>query len=115
MVPKVFISYSHDTEEHKRRVLDLANRLRREGIDCSLDRYEPFPSEGWPRWTERQIKWADYVLIVCTETYKRRVEGDEEPGRGLGATWEGRLITQAMYEQGAAIRSSSRLSSMPVM
>lgn len=26
--PKVFISYSHDNEAHKRRVLALADRLR---------------------------------------------------------------------------------------
>ncbi len=27
-IPSVFISYSHDTQEHKKWVLDLATRLR---------------------------------------------------------------------------------------
>lgn len=35
--PKVFISYSHDSEEHKDRVLALSDRLRADGIDCIID------------------------------------------------------------------------------
>jgi len=64
--PKVFISYTHDSPEHIDRVLSLANRLRVEGVDCQLDQYEQSPPEGWPRWMERQIEWADFVLVVCT-------------------------------------------------
>ena len=30
--PKVFISYSHDSEEHKSWVLQLATRLRSNGV-----------------------------------------------------------------------------------
>ena len=30
---KVFISYSHDSEAHRERVLDFSNRLRAGGID----------------------------------------------------------------------------------
>ena len=45
--PRIFISYSHDSEEHSARVLKLAIRLRSEGVDAWLDRYEPAPQEGW--------------------------------------------------------------------
>jgi hypothetical protein len=79
-------------------VLGLANRLRAEGVDCALDRYESFPPEGWPKWMARQTREAEFVLIACTELYGRRARGEEAPGRGLGATWEGQLITQAIYE-----------------
>ncbi len=82
--PKVFISYTHDSPEHIDRVLHLADRLRAEGVDCRLDQYETSPSEGWPRWMDRQIEWAVYVLVICTETYQRRFKGIEEPGKGLG-------------------------------
>jgi hypothetical protein len=44
--PKVFISYSHDSQEHKDRILALANRLRAGGIDCNIDQYEESPAEG---------------------------------------------------------------------
>ena len=67
-VPKVFISYSHDSPEHAERVLDLSDRLRQDGIDCHIDQYEVSPPEGWPRWMEDRIEWADFVLVVCTET-----------------------------------------------
>ena len=39
MIPKVFVSYSHDNEEHKEWVLQLAIRLRSNGVDIILDRW----------------------------------------------------------------------------
>jgi TIR domain/AAA-like domain len=99
--PKVFISYSWDSEAHKERVLDLANRLRAEGIDCQLDQYEVSPPQGWARWMTEQIEQADYVLAICTETYKRRATGQEEPDQGLGVTWEGMLLRDYIYQNRA--------------
>jgi hypothetical protein len=99
--PKVFISYSHDTVEHQERVLGLADRLRADGIDAEIDQYNAAPPEGWPLWCERQIAAADIVLMVCTETYHRRVKGEEQPGQGLGVIWEARIIRQLLYDAGA--------------
>lgn len=96
--PKVFISYSHDSEEHKDQVFALCERLRSEGVDCHIDQYETSPPEGWPRWMRYRIREADFVLVVCTEPYERRFTGDEETGRGAGAKWEGGIITQELYE-----------------
>ena len=92
--PKVFISYSHDTIQHQERVLGLADRLRGDGIDAEIDQYNASPPEGWPLWCERQIETADFVLMVCTETYHRRVKGDEQPGQGRGVVWEAGIIRQ---------------------
>ena len=81
--PRVFLSYSHDSDEHADRVLALADALCDGGIDVILDRYvHPAPEEGWPRWMERNLDAAEFVLMVCTETYRRRVMGEEEPGQG---------------------------------
>lgn len=99
-LPQVFVSYSHDSPAHMDRVLVLCDRLRRDGIDTEVDQYEAAPTEGWPRWTLRQIEAADFVLVVCTETYRRRFDGREE-GHGLGVTWEGAIATQALYDAGA--------------
>jgi SEFIR domain len=93
----VFISYSHDSPDHARAVLSLSNRLRSEGIDCVLDQYESSPPEGWPRWMEREIGKAEFVLMICTEPYYRRVMGQETPGLGLGIAWEGTLIYNHIY------------------
>ena len=95
--PRVFISYSHDSVQHENRVLALSNRLREDGIDASIDQYESFPPAGWPHWMEGQIRDADFVLVVCTETYRRRIEHKEERDKGLGALWEGNIIYNHLY------------------
>jgi len=99
--PKVFLSYSHDSVEHKDRVLAICDRLRINGIEAWLDQYEIGPPEGWPRWCARQVEEADFVLVVCTEAYERRFRGVEESGRGLGVRWEGHVVTQEIYDSGA--------------
>lgn len=96
----VFVSYSHDSPEHLQRVLELSNKLLSQGIDCHIDQYETSPAAGWPAWMNVQIERARFVLVVCTEVYARRVGGQEQPGQGLGAVWEGAIITQALYESG---------------
>lgn len=97
--PKVFISYSHDSKEHQDRVLKLSDKLRSEGIDCALDQYEDSPPEGWPKWMDRNVRNSDYVLVVCTETYYKRVMGTVE--KGMGIKWESSLIYQQLYNAGA--------------
>jgi NB-ARC domain/TIR domain len=96
--PKVLISYSHDSPEHRDRVLVLSKRLRKDGIDCTIDQYIVVPPEGWPRCMEKQIRDSDFVLMVCTETYYRRVLGEEDPGRGRGVRWEGHSVYEAIYQ-----------------
>lgn len=106
----VFISYSHDSSDHVRAVLTLSNKLRSEGIDCVLDQYEACPPEGWPRWMDREINKAQFVLMVCTEAYYRRVMGEEKPGVGLGIAWEGSLIYNQIY-----VSSSLNTKFIPVL
>jgi hypothetical protein len=96
--PKVFISYSHDSPEHRQRVLALSERLRTDGIDAQLDQYVAgTPKAGWPRWMLNQLDWANFVLLVCTETYYKRFRGHEAPDKGKGVDWEGNLITSEIY------------------
>ena len=97
--PRVFISYSHDSEAHEADVLAFSERLRADGIDARIDQYSPWPEEGWPRWMERELKNADFVLLVCTETYQRRVAGEEERGSGRGVCWEASLIYNELYKE----------------
>jgi hypothetical protein len=98
--PRAFISYSHDSAEHALRMLGLANQLRVDGVEAWIDQYVQDPEEGWISWMRNQVKQADRVLLVFTETYQRRFEGNEEEGKGLGATFEGVIVTQWLYESG---------------
>jgi len=95
----VFISYSHDSDDHRSKVLALSERLRADGIVTILDQYvNGSPSEGWPRWMLNGLNTANRVVCVCTETYRRRFLGQEAPGKGKGVDWEGAQISQHLYD-----------------
>lgn len=97
--PRVFFSYSHDSPDHRAMVLALAERMRHDGIEATIDQYlAGTPDQGWPRWMLDEIDAADHVLVICTPTYYRRFRGHEVPGRGKGADWEGAIITQERYD-----------------
>jgi class 3 adenylate cyclase len=100
--PRVFISYSHDSEAHKAAVRRLADRLRTEGgCDCWIDQYEnDDPGMRWPDWMRREITKADKVLLIFTAEYRRRFEGDPSVAGGLGGKWEGAIVTHQIYESG---------------
>lgn len=97
---KVFISYSHDSDEHSKRVLTLSERLRVDGVHTIVDHYvkNNSPPGGWPRWMLNGLDEAAHVLCICTETYYRRFRGHEIPGKGKGVDWEGAVITQELYD-----------------
>jgi hypothetical protein len=90
--PRVFISYTHDSPEHDKRILEFSNTLRNKGIDAQIDQYQQNPEGGWPTWMSKQLQQADFIIMVFTQTYKRRFDNAEEPGKGLGGVWEGAVI-----------------------
>lgn len=94
---KVFISYSWDSEEHRKKVLGLAQALRDDGLDCMIDQFILSP-DNWDRWMLDQIDESDFVLIVYSERYYRRYRGKEEVNKGLGVTWESTLIMGKIYD-----------------
>ncbi|MFF4088737.1 SEFIR domain-containing protein [Streptomyces nigra] len=97
-IPRVFVSYSHDSDEHRESVFHLIQALRRNGVDAWADFFvESDPPSNWPVWMQNQVEEADYVLMVVTETYARRFNQKEVPGVGAGVRWEGTLITADIY------------------
>lgn len=52
----------------------------------------------------RNILESDYVLCACTETYKNRFEQNEPIGKGKGAKFEGKTITQIIYDNEVNIK-----------
>jgi hypothetical protein len=110
--PRVYISYSWDSAEHKTQVLALSNRLRGDGIETHLDQYEVGPASGWKRWQEEQIERADFVALVCTPRYRQRLES----GVGSGAHGDGQLMQRRLAGQppGAAGARDDRSWLVPV-
>ncbi|EMB9641025.1 TPA: toll/interleukin-1 receptor domain-containing protein [Enterobacter cloacae] len=69
LIPKVFVSYSHDSQEHKKWVLELSTRLRNNGVDAILDQWDLKPGDDLPCFMEKGLSSADRVLMICTEKY----------------------------------------------
>ena len=86
--PKVFISYSHDSREHKTWVAELATRLVENGVDVTFDRWDLRIGGDVPKYMERSVVWADRVLMICTETYIRKAN----EGKG-GVGYEAMIVT----------------------
>mgnify|MGYP000030846127 CR=1 FL=1 len=86
--PKVFISYSHDSQEHKKWVLDLATRLRNSGVDAIIDQWELRPGDDLPHFMETHLADSDYVVMVCTDKYVAKANS----GTG-GVGYEKMIIT----------------------
>src|ERR1700733_4826891 len=77
IVSSSFISYTHDSQAHMDRIWGLSEQFRGDGVDCRIDQHEEAPPEGSPQWCRNQILESEFVLVVCTESYRRRYEGKE--------------------------------------
>ncbi|MBM4201393.1 MAG: TIR domain-containing protein, partial [Gammaproteobacteria bacterium] len=111
--PKVFISYAHESEAFREQVKSLADWLEERGCALLTDHpylYRP-PAEGWQAWMLGCIESADTVLVVCTPKLKARYEKIADPDTGLGATYEGSIVTQHIYN--AAMRNTKFYPILP--
>ena len=88
IIPNAFISYSHDSQAHKKWVLDLATRLRNVGVDSSLDQWDLGPGDDIARFMETHLAAADRVLMICTESYVEKANF----GKG-GVGYEKMIVT----------------------
>jgi SEFIR domain len=95
---RVFLSYSDDSEVHRTAIDELARLLASWGARVSVDTAAQRPPQGWAQWSVSKFAEADVILMICTTEYRRRVERREVPGRGRGATWEGPLLSDLVYD-----------------
>jgi len=103
-MPKAFISYSWDSDEHKSWVRVLATRLREDGVETTLDQWHLVPGDQLPAFMERSVRESDYVLIICTPRYKERSDA-----RTGGVGYEGDIMT------GEAITSGNERKFIPIL
>lgn len=93
-IPKVFVSYSHDTQAHKKWVLELSTRLRKVGVDAALDQWDLGPGDDIPLFMERNLANADRVIMVCTEKYVEKANA----GTG-GVGYEKMIVTADLMKK----------------
>lgn len=90
--PRVFVSYAHDSPDHKAQVDRFATFLKqRIRLDVHWDQQADGPRIDWSLWATGQLT-ADFVIVVASPAYKRRAEGTESPGVGHGSKFEAARI-----------------------
>lgn len=94
--PKVFISYSWSSPQHKQWVLDLAERLSGDGIIIVLDKWDLKEGQDKHVFMEQMVndEGINKVLVVCDRTYQAKA--DDRKG-GVGT--ETQLISKEVYEK----------------
>ena len=91
--PKVFISYSHDSPEHKQWVSELTTHLSKNGINAILDQLELSPGDDVTSFMERGISDSDWILVICTDSYIHKANAGEG-----GVGYERMIITKKIVE-----------------
>jgi len=90
--PKAFISYSWDSDDHKRWALEFASRLRSDGVETTIDQWALAHGDQLPKFMETAVRDNDYVLIVCTPRYAHRSNN-----RIGGTGYEGDIMTAEVW------------------
>ncbi|SRX96095.1 hypothetical protein [Pelodictyon phaeoclathratiforme BU-1] [Mycobacterium shimoidei] len=90
--PQVFMSYSHDSEEHRDWVLQLSHRLRSNGVDVCLDRWNVSLGGNLAHYMERAADQKYRVIAVVSENYSRKCN-DREGGAGV----EGQMLSARLF------------------
>jgi hypothetical protein len=95
--PRVFISYAHDSDEHRDRVLRFASFLRPQGINAVLDAWYEGNSQDWYAWVIRELTGADYVLVVASPRYRQVGDGSGPEDLHRGVQSEAALLRELIY------------------
>lgn len=91
--PTVFISYSHDNDDHKTWVLKLATDLRSHGVNIILDQWDLRLGTDLRFFMKNGLSSAALVLCICSENYVKKVD----LGTG-GSGYEGMIMTQGLLK-----------------
>lgn len=75
--PRVFISYSWDSPEHKLWVESFAQELRKSGIDARLDAWRD-ESQSIDDFMMVELERADFILAICTPQFKKKIVENAE-------------------------------------
>lgn len=92
-VPKIFVSYSHDTPSHKKWVGEFASKLVDNRIDVIFDQWDLSPGDDIIKFMEKSVAEADRVLMICSEAYVRKADD----GQG-GVGYEAMIVTGELVQ-----------------
>lgn len=93
-VPRAFISYSWSSLTHESWVVELATRLREDGIDVILDKWDLTPGDDAHAFMESMVTdpTVEKVLLICDEIYTKKANS-----RAGGVGTESQIISAELY------------------
>lgn len=83
----VFISYTHDSDNHKAWVRKLSEDLINNGVKVLLDQWHLHIGDDLSIFMEKSISHSDYTLLICTPNFAEKVNN-----RNGGVAYETDLI-----------------------
>ncbi len=87
-----FVSYSWDSKEHQEWVIKLTNKLRRKGIEATLDIFETQKrTTNLHSMMVKNINLNDFVILIISEKYTEKADNIEG-----GVGYETELILPLM-------------------
>ncbi len=96
-MPKVFVSYAHESAEHKALVLAFATVLRDAGVAVVLDRWAADARQDWYSWAIREMTESDFVIVVASERYRLTGDGNGPSAEHRGVASEAALLRELVY------------------
>lgn len=93
--PKVFISYSYDSEEHKEWVEFFAKFIGFNGIKVIFDEWSMRPGDNIPDFMTESVEKSDHIICICSTEYN-----DKANKHIKGAGYEADHIIQKIIEYG---------------
>lgn len=117
--PALFISYSWTNDGHIAWVANLARRLRANGVDVHLDKWDVRVGHDLNLYMERYAEQSARVLVVLSDDYGPKADGRAEQSTGVGT--ETAIVSPTVYQQLGKNRvipvvpSSGTVASQPVV
>ena len=71
-VGEVFISYTHEDEDHSAWVLSVAARLHRYGFQVIFDKYDLKYGDNLQFFMEEAVRRSKKVLLILTPEYSKK-------------------------------------------
>jgi hypothetical protein len=92
--PRVFVSYSWTNPDYQQRVIELCTRLRSDGVDIVLDKWDLREGHDAHAFMERLVtdQTIQKVLILSDSEYAKRANARE---KGVGA--ETQIVSKDVY------------------
>lgn len=94
--PSVFISYAWSGEDHMDWIINLASRLKADGVEVVLDRWKLKAGDDKYAFMERMVTddSIDFVLVVSDSVYQTKA--DSKKG---GAGTESQILSDELYSK----------------